>query len=48
MTSCLKGHLFLGQAKLTVPLLTGIRIPLSVTFANRTELIEETDVRANL
>ena len=42
-----EGHLILGQAKLTVPLSAGVRIPLSVTFANRTELIEEEDVRAN-
>ena len=42
-----KGHLILGQAKLTIPLKSGMRIPLSVTFANRTELIEEKDVRAN-
>jgi hypothetical protein len=42
-----RGHLVLGQAKLTVPLESGVRIPLSVTFANRTELIEEADVRAN-
>jgi hypothetical protein len=42
-----KGHLILGQAKLTIPLADGIRIPLSVTFANRTELIEEEDIRAN-
>jgi hypothetical protein len=42
-----KGHLILGQAKLTIPLRNGVRIPLSVTFANRTELIEEKDVRAN-
>jgi hypothetical protein len=42
-----KGHLILGQGKLTIPLKNGVRIPLSVTFANRTELIEEEDVRAN-
>ncbi len=42
-----KGHLFVGQAKLTIPLKAGARIPLSVTFANRTELIKENDVRAN-
>ena len=41
------GHLIVGQAKLTIPLKSGVRIPLSVTFANRTELIEEKDVRAN-
>jgi hypothetical protein len=42
-----KGHLIVGQAKLTIPLKNGVRIPLSVTVANRTELIEEDTVRAN-
>ena len=42
-----KGHLWLGQVKLTIPLKSGARIPLSLTFANRTELIKEKDVRAN-
>lgn len=34
-----------GQAKLTVPLPGGIDLPLSVTVANRTELIDEKEVR---
>jgi hypothetical protein len=44
-----KGHLVLGQAKLTIPLKGGAKIPLSVTLANRTELITEKKViaRAN-
>jgi hypothetical protein len=42
-----KGHLILGQAKLTIPLKNGVKIPLSVSVANRTELIDESDVRAN-
>jgi hypothetical protein len=44
-----KGHLVLGQAKLTIPLRGGARIPFSVTLANRTELITEKKViaRAN-
>jgi len=42
-----KGNLILGQAKLTIPLKSGARIPISVSFANRTELIKEKDVRAN-
>ena len=42
-----KGHLALGQAKLTIPLKSGVRIPLSITLANRTPLIQEKDVRAN-
>ena len=35
-----------GQAKLTIPLgNTGIQLPLSLTVANRTELIKEKEVR---
>jgi hypothetical protein len=38
-----------GQIKLTIPLPNnGIRIPLSISFANRTELIREKIVRANV
>jgi hypothetical protein len=43
-----KGDLALGQIKLTIPIADwGIKIPLSMTFANRTELIKESNVRAN-
>jgi hypothetical protein len=43
-----KGDLAFGQAKLTIPIADwGIKLPLSVTFANRTELIKESTVRAN-
>lgn len=34
-----------GQTKFTIPVLDGVDIPLSLTVANRTELIEENDVR---
>jgi hypothetical protein len=45
----LKGNLVVGQAKLTVPVKgSGVRIPLSITAANRTELIKEKEVRANI
>jgi hypothetical protein len=38
-----------GQLKLTIPMPNnGIRIPLSVSFSNRTELIREKVVRANV
>jgi hypothetical protein len=38
-----------GQIKLTIPIPNnGIRIPLSISFANRTELIREKIVRANV
>jgi hypothetical protein len=46
-----KGTIWLGQAKLTVPVKgTAAKIPLSVTVANRTELIAEKKVfaRANI
>jgi hypothetical protein len=42
-----KGHLAIAQAKLTIPVKSGVKIPLSVTVANRTELIKEKEVRAN-
>lgn len=38
-----------GQLKLTIPVQgAGVRIPLSISFANRTELIRESIVRANV
>ena len=44
-----KGTTAVGQFKLTVPVKgSGAKIPLSVTFANRTELIKESVVRANV
>lgn len=43
-----KGNIGLVQAKLTIPTRSaGVSIPLSVTWANRTELIKERQVRAN-
>jgi hypothetical protein len=43
-----KGNMGLVQAKLTVPVKgSGVQIPISVTWSNRTELILERDVRAN-
>ena len=39
------------QVKLNVPLpgaLSGLKIPLSFTVANRTELIDETELRGNV
>jgi len=47
--AALKGDIVFGQAKLTFPVKgSGVKVPLSVTFANRSELIKETVVRANL
>ena len=34
-----------AQAKVSIPLLPGVELPLSVTYASRTELIKEADVR---
>jgi hypothetical protein len=44
-----KGTIAVGQFKLLVPVKgSGAKIPVSVTFANRTELIKESVVRANV
>lgn len=44
-----KGNIGIGQLKLTIPVKgSGMRIPISVTFANRTELIKEKEVRGNI
>src|SRR5262249_47066169 len=44
-----KGTIAVGQVKLTVPVRgLGVRVPISITFANRTELIKESVVRANV
>jgi hypothetical protein len=43
-----KGDIAVGQLKLTIPVRgTAFKIPLSVSFANRTELIQEREVRGN-
>jgi hypothetical protein len=37
------------QAKVTIPIgATGMKVPVSVTASNRTELIEENDVRGSI
>jgi hypothetical protein len=42
------GDLAFGQIKLSIPIKgLGMKLPLSLTFANRTELIKEKTVRAN-
>jgi hypothetical protein len=43
--------IYKGQVKLTVPMpgrLGGVSLPISVTFANRTELIDEREVRGQV
>ena len=43
-----KGGIGVGQLKFTIPVKnSGVRIPLSFSFANRTELIKEKEVRGN-
>ena len=43
-----RGNIGFLQAKLTVPVKdSGVKIPLSITASNRTELIKEKDVRAS-
>lgn len=43
-----KGDIAIGQIKFTIPISDwGIKLPLSITFANRTDLIKESVVRAN-
>ena len=42
------GNIGVVQAKLTIPVKgSGVKIPLSITASNRTELIKEKDVRAS-
>lgn len=42
-----KGNIALVQMKLTVPVNGTVKVPLSITASNRTELIKEQDVRAS-
>lgn len=42
-----KADIGVAQFRLEIPLLTGVSIPFSVTYANATELIKEDHVRAN-
>jgi hypothetical protein len=43
-----KGDIGVGQIKFTIPIKnSGIRVPLSFSFANRTELIKEKETRGN-
>lgn len=43
-----KGDIAAGQVKLTIPIKdSGIKVPFSITFANRSELVREKEVRGN-
>jgi hypothetical protein len=43
-----KGSIGIGQVKLTLPMGGVVKIPFSVSFSNRTELINEKDVRGQV
>jgi hypothetical protein len=44
-----KGHIGFFQAKLTIPMKdSGMKVPISITASNRTELIKEEDVRGSI
>jgi len=48
-TTLKKGNIGIGQFKFTIPVKgSGVKIPLSVTFSNRTEFIKESKVRGNV
>jgi hypothetical protein len=43
-----KGDIAAAQIKLTIPIKdSGVKVPFSITFANRTELVREKEVRGN-
>jgi len=44
-----KGDIAVGQIGLNIPIKSlGMKFPVSVTFANRTELIKEKTIRGNI
>jgi hypothetical protein len=43
------GRIHVGQAKLTIPAKgSGVKVPLSISWSNRTELVQEKTVRAHI
>ena len=43
------GNIYIGQFRVTLPMSTsGVKLPLSVSVSNRTELLDEKQVRANV
>ena len=49
LTTLKKGDIGIGQFKFTIPVKgSGVKIPLSVTFSNRTEFIKESKIRGNI
>ena len=43
-----KGHIVIFQSQLTIPMGETVKVPFSVTWANRSELIKEKDVRGQI
>ena len=43
-----KGHIGVVQGKLTIPINGVMRVPISITWSNRTELIKEEDLRGQI
>jgi hypothetical protein len=43
-----KGHIGIAQGKLTIPVNGTFRVPISVTWSNRTELIKKEDLRGQV
>lgn len=42
------GNLYIGQVRITLPMGSGVKLPLSVSVSNRTELLNEKQIRANI
>ncbi len=40
--------IYIGQLKLSIPIATGLELPITLTAANRSELIDEEEIRAHI
>lgn len=43
-----KGHIGVVQGKLSIPIANTVKVPISITWANRTELIKEEELRGQI
>jgi hypothetical protein len=43
-----KGSIGIVQGKLSIPIANAVKVPISVTWSNRTELIKESDIRGQI
>jgi hypothetical protein len=43
-----KGHIVVAQGQLAIPMGQNVKVPFSVTWSNRTELVKEKDVRGQV